>query len=177
MRYIAVLAVLALSATFPSTSAARQWTNSSSQDEMTGQKRAHAHSAQVSSAQPMPFPYSGVKAWLGFGCDATGEWAYIGFSEEPNLIRAEPISTGYSRLRTRVRWDDAVMETQMTQQWGSRFLHFRDRADAISRMMRANSLRVELEWYGAGRVYFDFSLAGSSAAIARARSMCQGRSD
>jgi arsenate reductase-like glutaredoxin family protein len=66
-----------------------QWETSTSVDEMSGKHQAFARSPIVSPTKPMGFPYSDVQAWLGVGCDGSNEWAYIGFTESPNLLNTE----------------------------------------------------------------------------------------
>lgn len=121
----------------------------------------------------MDFPYRGVEGWLAFGCDGQSEWAYIGFTKQPNLTDTFAESGGYSMFRTRVRWDDNVQTVRMSQEWGDRFLHFQSDGAAIANMRSARTVLVELDWYGAGQAYFRFTLNGSADAIASARRACQ----
>lgn len=167
-------AVLALISALLPAPVAAQWTNSRSVDEMTGAASAYAHSPQVSATQPMAFPYQDTRAWLGFGCDGRNEWAYIGFSDAPNLLNTT-LREGHSRIETRIRWgDEPVENVRFTQQWGSSFLNFAITHvhPAIEKMESSSTVLVELEWYGSGRTLFRFPLAGSSAAMQQARSQC-----
>ncbi|MEX2540329.1 MAG: hypothetical protein WD314_00915, partial [Trueperaceae bacterium] len=151
--------------------AGAQWRTSTSTDQMTGEQTAYAISTRVSPTERMAFPYGDTEGWVGFGCDGDSEWAYLGFSDEPNLINGST-QDGYSRIINRVRWDDHVENMTFTQEWGAAFLHFASYADAIAKLESAGTMLVELRWYGAGDVYFQFSLSGSSAAIERARAEC-----
>ena len=152
---------------------AQGWSHFTSTDEMTGETQAFATSPRAAPTRPMAFPYGGVRAWLGFGCDGQDEWVYIGFTDAPNLTNSEPQSGGYSTFTARTRWDDEVRRMEMSQEWGERFLHFQSDATAIRRIEAARSLLLELKWYGSGDVYFRFSLDGSSDAIASARALCR----
>lgn len=147
----------------------QQWRHHTSKDEMTGEVQAFATSPRTGPTRQMDFPYTDVEGWLGFGCDGQDEWAYIGFTEAPNLTNSDPQSGGYSTFTVRVRWDDEVQTMRMTQEWGSRFLHFQSDATAIEKIAASNEVLVELKWYGSGSVYFQFSLSGSANAIAHAR--------
>jgi hypothetical protein len=120
----------------------------------------------------MEFPYHDVQAWLGFGCDASSEWAYVGFTDSPNLTN-DDTHDGYSSVDTRVRWDGTVTTMRLTQDWGGEALHFSSDANAISSMVAGKEVLLELDWYGSGKVHFPFTLEGSSAAIAAAREVCQ----
>jgi len=151
--------------------ASAQWTSSVSTDEMTGKRQAYAHSPQVGPTRPMPFPYTGTRAWLGFGCNGQDEWAYVGFSNQPNLINTET-RDGYHAFSTRVKFDDQVYTMDFTQKWGDSFLEFDDDEATIARILTTGSALLELDWYSSGVVYFRFSLRGSSAAIAKARAVC-----
>lgn len=152
--------------------AAAQWDTSSSVDEMTGESSAYAHSPPIPATQPMAFPYQDTRAWVGFGCNGEREWAFIGFTEPPNLTDSS-IGDGYSSIDPRIRWDDEpVGSTRLTQRWGDRFLDFAYDGPVIEKMQSAGTLLVELKWYGSGTTYFRFPLAGSTAAIQQARSQC-----
>jgi len=139
---------------------------------MTGATSYHAHSAQTPATEPMGFPYQNTRAWLGYGCSGFSEWAYIGFSESPNL-GGTTIADGHERIRTRIRWDEDAPETvDLRQDWGASFIRFAYGVQTVERMTSAGSVLLELNWYGSGGTYFRFSLSGSSAAIARARAEC-----
>jgi hypothetical protein len=149
-------------------SASAEWRTFSSKDEMTGETTWYAHSSQVTSTEEMDFPYHDTKAWLGVGTDGDDEWTYIGFSNEPNISDDET-QDGYSVIRTRVKWDDKIEQMTFTQEWGAKFIHFRHKKIAISKIEASNTVLVELNWYGEGKVYFRFPLNGSAAAIEKIR--------
>jgi hypothetical protein len=157
--------------TIPASSVSAQWTTSSSKDEMTGERSSYAHSAKTKSTKPMGFPYGNTEAWLGVGCDGSDEWAYIGFSNAPNLANTTT-ADGFNRFDARVRWDDNVQTMTFVQTWGEAFIRFRADSEAIAKMASASTLLLELHWYGEGTTYFQFSLRGSSAAIAKIRASC-----
>lgn len=119
----------------------------------------------------MEFPYHDTQAWVGIGCDGKSEWSYVGFTNAPNLNN-DDTQDGYNVVRTRVRWNETVENTSFTQKWGDAFLHFRDDGSAIAKIAGSSSMLLELDWHGQRPVYFQFSLNGSSAAIASMREQC-----
>lgn len=147
------------------------WGNTRSKDAMTGKRSSYATSPTVGSSTPMEFPYTGTTAWLGVGCDKSSEWAYIGFSEAPNLNDTET-EDGYNVIKTRFKWNNAVKTITFTQEWGAAFIHFQNDRDAISRIASASVAVLELNWHGQRPVHFEFPLRGSSAAISKIRSEC-----
>lgn len=176
MKY-ATAVVLACGLLFSSASVevkAQSWSTFTESDEMTGEVQAYAHSPNTTATESLSFPYRGVEAWLGFGCDGQSEWAYVGFSKSPNLTNTEPQSGGYSTFKTRIRWDDRIKDVYMSQEWGDKFLQFQSDAVAIENMMNARTALFELSWYGSGTVYFRFTLNGSAQAIRSARQRCRG---
>lgn len=148
-----------------------EWRTFESEDEMTGERSAFATSPRSSSRRPMEFPYQGARAWLGVGCDKNSEWAYIGFTKTPNLNNTET-KDGYNLINTRVKWDDSVIRTSFTQDWGADFLHFRADSAAIQRLMAAREMLLELDWHSQRPVHFPFTLRGSSKAIGAIREKC-----
>lgn len=167
-----LLALSGLLAATLTTGAFAQWNTSVSADEMTGETTAYATSGWVSPRRQMSFPYGGVRAVMGVGCKGSSEWAYIRFTESPNPTN-QTIGDGFTTIHTRVRWDEDVENTNFRQTWGAQSMQFRHSSRAISRIESSNSALLEIGWYGSGNVYFDFSLAGSTAAIAEARQHCR----
>ncbi|WP_417522269.1 zinc ribbon domain-containing protein [Marinobacter sp.] len=150
---------------------APEWRIFESADEMTGDKSAYAVSPNAEATQRMGFPYGDVEAWLGVGCDASSEWAYIGFNNAPNLNGGD-IGDGYRDFRLRVRWDDNVVFDTFRQRWSAEALHFHNDRGAIQKISGSNSVMVELDWHGQGTVRFPFTLNGSSKAIQDIRRKC-----
>ncbi len=152
-------------------SAISQWTTTQSEDEMSGEKRSFAFSERITSTTPMGFPYSGTTARLAVGCDNNSEWAYIIFSETPNLLNVD-IEDGRNRIRTRMRWDQEIENVTLIQRWGANSLHFINPQPVINKLITSNEVLLELDWYGENKTYFRFSLDGSSNAIKNIRNEC-----
>jgi len=147
------------------------WVTSISKDEMTGKFTAYAHSPPVYSSKKMEFPYHDVRSWMGIGCDARNEWVYFGFSTSPNLTKDET-KDGYNLIRTRIKWDDNIENISLTQDWGAKFLSFRNDSDAIKKISVSSNALLELQWHGEQATYFKYSLNGSSKAISEIRAKC-----
>lgn len=147
------------------------WSTSTSKDEMTGKFSAYAHSPKAKPSKKMSFPYSDVYSYIGIGCDSDSEWVYFGFNGAPNLTKDET-KDGYNSIKTRVRWDKEVEDVALTQDWGSKFIHFRNYSSAISSISASKTALLELQWHGQQPVYFNFTLNGSSKALSEIRALC-----
>ena len=138
---------------------------------MTGKRQVFASSPMVSATEKMEFPYGDVKAWIGVGCDGKSEWAFVGFSKAPNLTDTETKS-GYNKINTRIKWDESLQNVELTQEWGSAFLHFEDGRTTISRINLSKSVLLELKWYGQNHPYFSFPMDGAAASVTKMREQC-----
>lgn len=148
------------------------WRSFTSNDEMTGKLQAFAHSPQIAPTRRMEFPYSNVEAWLGVGCDGKSEWVYIGFNGSPNLSNDET-EDGYNLISTRIKWDDSLENVKLTQDWGAKFIHFREDSSALAKISASSKALLELQWHGQQPAHFEFSLNGSSKAITEMRNECK----
>ena len=148
------------------------WTSSSGTDEMTGELRGFAFSPSVGPTRSMAFPYGDTRSHLAVGCNSSSQWSYFHFSESPNLTGGSN-HDGYEVFKARIRWDSTVTDVELIQEWGANTLHFRDESSAIASIKAGRSVRLELDWYGQGKVYFEYSLDGSSAAIDNALARCR----
>lgn len=149
-----------------------QWDVSTSKDEMTGEVSSYCSSKLTPPTKAMSFPYADVKGWLGVGCDGDSEWVYAGFTVPPNLQDTQ-IGDGYNSFSTRIKFDDEIETVRMTQDWTSKFVHFTADKDIIDKILKANTILLELNWYGSGKTYFKFSGAGSTNAITKIRESCR----
>ncbi|MES2661810.1 MAG: zinc ribbon domain-containing protein [Pseudomonadota bacterium] len=151
------------------------WTTSISTDEMTGKFSAHATSPTAYPTKKMSFPYHNVYSWIGIGCDKNSQWVYFGFNSAPNLTK-DQTKDGYSLTKTRIKWNNSVENVSLTQDWGSKFIHFENYSAAISKIAASNTALLELQWHGEQPTFFEFSLKGSSKAFAEIKSRCaQGK--
>lgn len=167
-RFIGINTVIIVLVLSVNVFASGEWRVSVSEDVMTGTETWYASSPQVDSMARMGFPYGGTQAWIGIGCDGKSEWVYIGFTNTPNLVNTT-IKDGFELISTRIKWDNDLETVSLTQRWGAQFIHFRDYAAAIKRIEESNTVLIELDWYGEGKVHFHFPLKGSAAAIKEIR--------
>lgn len=70
-----------------------------------------ATSPYVEPTETMNFPYHNVEACLIVAYDSKNEWAYIAFSEAPNITDDE-IKDGYNLIRTRIKWEVKIHSFQ-----------------------------------------------------------------
>ena len=149
------------------------WRTLQSKDEMTGDKTSYAMSSGATSRKTMQFPYAGTTATIGVGCNKNSEWAYIIFSNAPNLLNTT-LSNGYNNISTRFKWDENLETMRLIQKWGATSIHFTDdyRNKAINYLIASNNVLIELDWYGENKVYFNVSLSGAGAAINKIRREC-----
>lgn len=147
------------------------WDTYTSRDEMTGNFSAYITSPIAFPLTKMDFPYRDVISWLAIGCNGKGEWAYLGFNSSPNITNDET-RDGYNIIDTRIKWDDKVEDAQLTQDWGAKFIHFSQGKETISKIEKSNVLKVELHWHGQQPTYFEYTLNGSSMALAEIRAQC-----
>lgn len=108
---------------------------------------------------------------MGVGCDEKSKWAYVGFSDSPNLTDTE-LHHGYSSINTRIKWDSKTEPVTLIQTWGDKFLGFDSSDAAIKRITSHKSVMLELSWYGSGSVYFQFAMDGAAKAVQTIMSKC-----
>lgn len=149
-----------------------EWFISESKDEMTGEFSAYAYSPLGVPTTQMEFPYGDVSGRMVVACNKDSEWAYLSFSSAPNLTKTDT-KDGYNLINTRIKWNDEIKEVTLSQDWGSRFFHPRNYDDLISQIESSSTALLELQWHGQSKVYFKYSMNGSSKAIANIRKLCK----
>jgi len=147
------------------------WSTHNSVDEMTGGVSAYATSEMFPASAPMAFPYSDITSYIGIGCDKSSLWAYVGFSDIPNLMGGDWDSDGRT-YNYRVRWDSEVIKTSFYHSVGGRAIHFNNELEAVNLIKAHKIMRLEVNWHGNGLVYFDYNLTGSSKAISEMMNTC-----
>jgi hypothetical protein len=148
-----------------------KWDISYEKDEMTGEKSAYASSSIVKPTKKMDFPYRNQLSWIGIGCKENSYWVYVGFNKQPNLSKTKT-NNGFNEIQTRIKFDEKVEQITIRQDWGSKFIHFYNDRDIISKIKDSNKMLLELNWYSNGNVYFNYNLAGSSKAINKIFEYC-----
>ena len=161
-KIIIFVVLLVLFASF-GVSASQEWSISSEKDEMSEEISWYANSPTVTATEEMGFPYKGTKAWIGVGYDGDNTWAYFGFTNQPNITN-DDTKDGYNVIPVRIKFDDDIKKTFLRQDWGSKFLHIRNK-NLIEDIKKHKTLLLELKWHGEDEVYFEFPLNGSADAI------------
>src|SRR3546814_15579742 len=98
-----------------------RWDSKTTKDQMTGETQIYVSSPTTRPVRGLGFPYQDVRAWLAVGCNASREWAYVGFTEAPNLTDTEAKSGGYSTFAARIKWGDKLEIVNMTSAGASAF--------------------------------------------------------
>ena len=143
-------------------------------DELTGNVSHYSVSGPAATVR-FSFPYDNVRGYIYAVCESN-ESPYIGltFSRSPNLVN-DQTESGYSVSRNRISIDGNVERYRFTQQWGSRNIFSTDQR-LVARIKSGVLMRLELDWYGEGKVIFSFPLTGSSKAISALDSKCKSAS-
>src|SRR3546814_17804220 len=92
-----------------------RWDSKTTKDQMTGETQIYVSSPTTRPVRGLGFPSQDVRAWLAVGCNASREWAYVGFTEAPNLPDTEANSGGYSTFAARIQWGGQVDIVKMNQ--------------------------------------------------------------
>lgn len=151
-----------------------QWSATSSKDEISGNMSFYAVSNQITPTERMNFPYTDIKSFIGIGCEKGNKWAYLGFNNSPNLSN-DKTQNGYNLINARIKFDDKASTTSLSQEWGSKFLHFKYPEQIIEKIKKSNTFIIELEWYGNGNVYFKYPLSGAKNVIDEIFSKCNNK--
>lgn len=149
-----------------------KWSISKNKDEMTGESSVYVFSNNVYSTKKMYSPYNKTSSVIGIGCDKDDAWIYVSFSAPPNL-NDKVTKNGYNLIITRVKFNDEIKDVAMTQDWGSKVIHFKEDDYIIRKIKDSNTMLLELNWYGNDKVYFKYNLAGSTKAINKAFKKCK----
>ena len=150
-----------------------------SEDEMTGEISAYTFTDYMAPTKRMGWPYGEVEAALVVGCDDDFEWTYIAFTRRPNLSNTKnstpstwPWEFGHDLITTRIKWDEEVEYVTFKQKWGEKHISFKNPDENIKNIEKSNKALLELNWHGEGKIYFKFSLKGSSAGLKNIRNEC-----
>ena len=167
----AMLGILAIT-TIAHDAHGQTWEVSTRTDDLTNDIEGYTgRGPRVGPVRPMGFPYHDTQAQIYAIC-RLGQSPYIGigFTNPPPLSN-EILEDGYSESLNRVSFDGEVKQYSFTREWGSSYLFVRDE-EFIDAVAIAARMRLELRWYGEGRVVFAFPLAGSGSGIEDLRAKC-----
>jgi hypothetical protein len=161
-----MLTFLICSLSFSISFAQNMWTVSSTIDEMTEVKSWYAASPITQPTKSMEFPYGDTKARLVIGLSEGKELAYVQFNTSPNLTDKNT-KDGYDLINARIKFNDTILGISFIQNWGDKTLFFleMDTQKIITQLMTANTVLLELNWYGIGKTRFRFPMHGARDAI------------
>jgi len=135
------------------------WKSHAYVTDLEKEKRAYVESKTVVSDRPMDFPYTNTTATLNVVKNSSSTWAYIEFSQAPNVVGTDT-QNGYHIIKANV-YIDGVRETAtMTQEWGSKTLHFRYPTWLIKKLRSCTDFRVNIRWHGDPGVVWSFKGTG-----------------
>jgi len=166
MRTITVATIILTSI---AVGASARWRVETTEDPMTGEKTAFAVSDWVTPTRSISFPYEDLEAQVVVRSDGERQIVFLYFTSL-NLAGGET-KDGYQEWKCRVKWDEDLTVHPMIRVFGEKLLYFKFTDLALEYLAEASTLLVELYWYQEGRVYFDFSLEGSSRAISEAAAL------
>src|SRR3546814_13798647 len=104
MKILGALLTLSALCLIALPAAAERWDSKTTKDQMTGETQIYVSSPTTRPVRGLGFPYQDVRAWLAVGCNASREWDYVGFREEPKLPDTEAKSGGYTTIPAPPQW-------------------------------------------------------------------------
>lgn len=133
----------------------KNWSSHAYITDLEKEKRSYVSFKNVNSDSKMDFPYNNTTASISVVKNKNNTWAYMEFSQSTNLVNTET-EDGYNIVKANV-FIDGVRETAtLTQEWGSKTLHFRYSTWLINKLKNCNSFRVNLRWHGNPDVVWSF---------------------
>ena len=148
------------------------WSTTQKVDKMSGATSHYAVSPTTNADPVMSFPYQGVESNLAFGCTNNAEWFYIWFNKRPNLSGGHTLD-GHDIHGIRVKFDTLKpWEETVIQRWGASSLQLNNDKEMLRHIKSAQAVLIEIDWYGQGETYFEYSLVGATSAINKARANC-----
>ena len=153
------------------------WSTSSTTDVMTEVKSYHAISNQTVPIEPLGFPYSDVKTYMGLSCQpSNGFQVYFVFNK--TNIPNKRVKNGNWYIDARVKFDDnidtypllLVEEAEDSLYFTNSSLPVLDiqkKTDRsiLGRLLDSQSILLELEYHNNGYVYFQYDLNGRDEII------------
>ncbi len=142
-----ILVIFFLAITVNGAENGTKWEVFVDKDVMTGDETWIAASPEASTMEGLNFSnfitLAGVRARLCVSYDGEKEWVYIGFNVTPNPLDTT-IGDGYDIITTRIKWDDEIETTKLTQEWGSKYLHFTEDEEVVSKIINSDTMLLEL---------------------------------
>lgn len=139
------------------------WNIFNSTDEMTEKKAIYLKSENGTTIHPMDYPYSGTESRIIFGCNDNDIWSYFWFSTKPNITN-DVTEHGYSRSKSRIRFDNTLDTISLTQEWGSKFMHVIYASWFIDNLKQSSTVKLELNWHSQNNTIFEYNVHGFAPA-------------
>jgi hypothetical protein len=168
--FVALFTSLIITAVLVPSSQA-QWKTKKNVDEMEGTVTHYAISPNTPTTNNLSFPYQNLQMNLVVACNKSDVWSYLVFNKTANIQDTDYDSEGRQTFNSRIKWDDTIKNYEYVSEAGSRFVYFRYQTHT-NLIKSSNTALVEMKWYGAGSVYFQVDLSGSSSAINTIMSEC-----
>ncbi len=140
------------------------WTVDYIEDEMTGEKTWFAASPLAFPTRQLSFPYQNTTAYLFVFYRDGQDLPVITFDPMLNIKGGIIYKDGFL-YTTRVKWDNNIENIKIFKRLFADSITFIDPAYVVKRIRSSNTMLLELDWIGIGRVYFKFDLTGASKAI------------
>ncbi len=147
------------------------WTVFESTDEMTGKTSVYLSSENGTTTRPMDFPYTGTRSSINLGCNANDIWSYFWFSSKPNISN-DLTESGYSRSKSRIRFDNTLDTISLTQEWGSKFMHVTYENWFIDKLKQRKTVKLELNWHAQNNTIFEYNVHGFVPAYTNFKQKC-----
>lgn len=149
-----------------SSAANGQWTSNRDENPMDGTISCFASSPQTFPLREMSFPYGDV--WSSIVAWETKTLGGLYFYFSSLQVDTDYIK-GYSikKVDCRIKWDDEEPDTVTFNIKGDSLdLPFSDKYGEFFINLRSKStLLIEIPWYDEGKVYFRYTLSGSTLAL------------
>ena len=162
----------------PADAALFGWTVESFVDEWSGKQSDYAMSPSTTSAN-LDFPYRNVRSWIQLSCRGREPALALRFTTAPNLTDGRYDSNGRVSHWVNLRWANQKQGERHQTAWevgdnnGKRSLWFlgsfafTDDKWLVMDMQDRDWVKVQLNWYGSGRVVFRYDTRGFAEALNR----------
>ena len=147
-----------------SNASANTWKKRQQQDLITGNTVQFATSDWSSPVNPLNFPYNNLQSLLGMGDNGEQRWAYINFTGALTPTGGE-YRNGRLYFTLRINIDGQPGTLNFVSELSSSTLHAVDSDQMIEKIIKGNTLTLEIPIFQNQPAYFKYSLKGSSKAI------------
>ena len=138
-----------------SISAQANWTQSISEDEMSGEKSVFIHGPD-GTRRDIPWPHSGDEATLIYRCSDRSFYIWT----DTNNLTDDTTEDGYNAHFLLVKKDDdSPFRMDFIQRWGSKFFHPL-RSEEMEFIKNSREFKIQFPAYSIGNVVYTFEVSG-----------------